>query len=138
MPTIFINKKDEEFVEFFNRMGLEITDYAPNILLYTGDNIKELRKLMKQLEADMAFVNNVDLTNDEKFFWVKCFFESSKDILKCKRAWTNSLVLSKKFFSILGAQVILEEVKRPVKEKFILFNINKSLINSIAEYMQWK
>jgi len=146
MLTIKIYPNLDYLQTFLEKRGVKIADSHPNILHYTGDNLKELRKCLKIFEPDLLiFHKEIPFGKLPKgLFWIYHPFNNQKELYQTKKLYTNTHRLCQIYYQRLGfqAEIRVIQQKLPVKKHEVNFTQClgkiKEKCGKISEMMFWK
>jgi len=121
-------------IEFINTRGITLASHEEelDVLIYTGDDLKELKELVKDTEAKCVIVNNMILKDNVGFFWIKHNFTDLNSLCNPGTISTNTEILSKELYGMWGLQADIQFTKKEVKEKK-----PNDIIEHVKQAMLW-
>jgi hypothetical protein len=121
-------------IEFINTRGITLASHEEDldVLFYTGKNIKELKEIVKDTNANCVIVNNLRLKDDVGFFWIRHEFVDLSSLCTPGIIHTNTEVLSRELYGMWGLQADIQFTKIQSKKKRPI-----SIISDIKDAMLW-
>lgn len=124
-------------VEFLLSRGVELVDEGSHcdILFYSGSDIKELRRLVKEVKCSCVVTNNIEPSIYEDFFWICHKHSDLHTLINPGIISTNSDILAKELYRVLSIQAEIDYKQKPEKVRF-----NSDLSdtwNKIKKIMLW-
>jgi len=121
-------------VEFINTRGVSLASHEDklDVLFYTGNNLKELRGLIKDSEATLVIVNDLDLKDDVGFFWIRHNFNNLNSLCNPVTIDTNTEVLARELYGMWGLQAEIRFTKKEVRERK-----PNNIIEHVKNVMLW-
>jgi len=122
-------------IEIINTRGITLASHEEklDILFYTGTDLKELKELLNNSKAECVVLNNLKPKINSGFFWIYHDFNDWYSFLNPDIIYTNTEVLAKELYRILGIQT---------KIKNLSFNKKKRMPNNffekVKEIMMWE
>jgi hypothetical protein len=123
-------------IEFINTRGITLASHEEklDVLFYTGSDFKELKELVKDTEPDFVILNNMRVSNNVRFNWIRHEFDNLITLLRPDIIYTNEEVLARELYSLWGIQTDVSSIKKiQTKKKNI-----SSIFSNIKEVMLWE
>lgn len=123
-------------IEFINTRGITLASHEEklDVLFYTGSDLKELKGLVKDTEPDFVILNNMRVSNNVGFNWIRHEFDNLITLLRPDIIYTNEEVLARELYSLWGIQTDVSSIKKiQTKKKNI-----SSIFSNIKEVMLWE
>ena len=131
---------------FLQTRGFLLVSDKENILHYTGNDLKELGKLLKEDKPDLLIIHSKDLAN--KFppnsFWIYHPVKTEKDLYSVKKLYTNSYRLCQHYYQKLGLQkeiILLEESGKEKKNEDKFAKSNSFIYKiwfKVCQFLYWQ
>lgn len=123
-------------IEFINTRGITLASHEEklDVLFYTGVNLKELKELVKDTEPDFVILNNMKVSDDVGFSWIRHEFDSLLTLCRPDIIYTNEEMLAKELYSLWGLQADVVAKKKIQAEKRNIPNV----INTFKDIMMWE
>lgn len=128
---------------FLSTKDVLITNKHPQVLHYTGDDVKELKKIVKKDKPDLLINHSFPSFDTVDVFQVYHPLKSQADLMTVKKIVTNRFMITKHYYGLLGLQVeiVIKSSKRKGLPKLIgiksIDKVNRAVCSFISKFYQF-